>query len=206
MRYEYFQKLFDGWQEGSTAEVQMTDTESGTFDHFLTYAQCGRVDEDLDLDGLVKLLHMGDKYCLRDLISSCLLHTLCILENPLRLKSEPCEALAALLIFADGARESCPTLRRKVMEALLCSRGDALKSEVFLSTMAKRSVETLAELITPVAPDRDSTEMMLRPQKWRKTEQKLRSALWSEKPEADFPAWTTQPPPDALGRVEGTEC
>merc|ERR1719161_888775 len=85
-RYEYFQKLFERWQEGASAEVNIVDTDPGAFDHFLTFVHSGMVGSNLGLNTLVTLLSLGDKYLMQDLVASSLFRTLCILDDEDRMK------------------------------------------------------------------------------------------------------------------------
>merc|ERR1712176_1496707 len=93
-RYEYFQKLLGQWQEGASAEVTVTDIDLDVFEHFLTYIYNGTVDGQLELATLVKLFSLANKYLMYDLVASCLLRILDILQDGKRMKQSGVGAFA----------------------------------------------------------------------------------------------------------------
>jgi len=185
-RYEYFQKLFGQWQEGTSAEVHITDMDSDGFDHFLAYVHSGMLDCFLELPTLVKLLTLGDKYLMQDLIAWSLLQTLRILENEDCMRQQAVKTLADLLTFASTSTASCPTLQTKVIESILCTRGEVVKDPDFLARVSGKSVESLALLLTPLAPiDASGFEL---PRKRRKTQARIQDSLWRRSSER--PRWS----------------
>jgi len=192
-RFEHFRKMFERWKEGSSGEVTISDTDAETFNHFLHYAQSGKVEQSLDIPSLVKLLHLGNKYFLYDLLACCLLPTLCLLDDIERMKTQSPAALAELLLFADVAETACPMLKQKVVESILRFRGDAVKDRDFLASVAAGSIETLAELVAPVAPIRDEAGIFDRPQKWRKIEEAMMAKVWcGTRTSSAIPCWSTR--------------
>ncbi|CAE7289635.1 unnamed protein product, partial [Symbiodinium necroappetens] len=135
MRFEYFRKMFEAWSERASAKVDMLDTDVATFDHFMQYAYCGRISDDLNLAMLTCLLRFANKYLLPDLAARTL-------EDAHCMKRQSSATLAELLLLADEA-----------MHSILCFRGDVLKDASFLATVTSRSSAMLAQLLAPVAPN-----------------------------------------------------
>ena len=67
MRFEYFSKLFEGWQEGASSEVRVVDVDLAAFDQFLLYAQCGKLQDNLDLHMLVRMMRLGNWVAVKDI-------------------------------------------------------------------------------------------------------------------------------------------
>ena len=97
--YEYLQKLFGQWQEGASAEVVITDIDPSAFDHFLTYVHNGTVDCQLELEALVELISLANKYLMHDLVASCLLCILSILQDADRMKQQKIELALRVLAW-----------------------------------------------------------------------------------------------------------
>ena len=72
MRFEYFQKALESWQESASAEIIVTDATTETFDLFLAYLHSGEVDSTLGLEGLLGLFELGNKYLLSHLVAICM--------------------------------------------------------------------------------------------------------------------------------------
>ncbi|CAE7359300.1 RE1 [Symbiodinium sp. CCMP2592] len=177
MRFEYFRKLFEAWSEGASAKVDMLDTDVATFDHFMQYAQCGRIQDDLDLAMLTCLLRFANKYLLPDLAARCLSPILCILEDVYDMKTQSSTTVAELLLLADEAAVACPTLKAKVMHSILSFRGDLLTDASFLATVASRSSAMLAQLLAPVAPNHALSPPEKRRRKAEKVQRDLSALL-----------------------------
>merc|ERR1712060_517306 len=152
---EYFQKLLGQWQEGEAAEVTVADVDVDVFDHFLAYVHNGTVEYRLELEALVKLISLAEKYLMNDLVASCFLRIISILQDGCRMKKQCGGALAELLAFADKAFACCPTMMRKLIDAVLHHRGDGIKDEAFLEHLASSSAKALSLLLAPLAPKHD---------------------------------------------------
>ena len=72
LRFEYFQKALENWQEGASAEVVVTDATTQTFDLLLRYFHTGSLDSELTLESLVALLELSNKYLLSHLMALCM--------------------------------------------------------------------------------------------------------------------------------------
>lgn len=72
MRFEYFQKALERWQESASAQIIVTDATTETFDLFLAYLHSGEVDSTLGLEGLLGLFELGNKYLLSHLVAICM--------------------------------------------------------------------------------------------------------------------------------------
>jgi len=188
-RYEYFQKLLGEWQEGASAEVTITDTDPDVFDQLLAYIHTGIVDCRLELVALVRLITLANKYLMHDLVASCLLRILGILEDKERMQRQEASALAETLAFSDNASTSCPTLLRKTIDAVLTHRGDVIKDQEFLTGLSNSSAKALSSLLAPLAPTHDQWECVgIR--KRRKIVQDMNSSLWHKALDAsEMPRW-----------------
>lgn len=71
-RFEYFQKALGNWQERASGEIVVTDASTQTFDQFLRYLYTGDVDGELDVEGLLGLLNLANKYLLPHLVALCM--------------------------------------------------------------------------------------------------------------------------------------
>lgn len=188
-RYEYFQKLLGQWQEGASAEVTITDISLDVFDHFLTYIHSGTVGGQLELDVLVQLVSLANKYLMQDLVASCLLPILSILQDGDRMKRQEQGALADMLALSDKASACFPTMMRKLIDAVLHHRGELIKDAVFLEHLARSSAKALSLLLAPLAP-RDDSDGRYGMRKRRKTVLDMQSAVWHGESEAsDTTAW-----------------
>merc|ERR1712060_149804 len=83
---EYFQKLLGQWQEGEAAEVTVADVDVDVFENFLAYVHNGTVEYRLELEALVKLISLAEKYLMNDLVASCFLRIISILQDGCRMK------------------------------------------------------------------------------------------------------------------------
>ncbi|CAE7672506.1 unnamed protein product [Symbiodinium sp. CCMP2456] len=153
MHFEYFSKLFKGWREGASAEVCMNDIDPDAFDHFLKYAQSGKLDSNLELQMLMKLIRFGNKCILPDFLSRCLVLVLRILDEPRQMREKSPTTLAELLLLADDAAISCPTLKMKVIDSILCFRSDVLKDPQFLSKVVAQDSSLLATMLSLVVSE-----------------------------------------------------
>lgn len=72
MRFEYFQKALERWQESASSQIIVTDATTETFDLFLAYLHSGEVDSTLGLEGLLGLFELGNKYLLSHLVAICM--------------------------------------------------------------------------------------------------------------------------------------
>lgn len=188
-RYEYFQKLLGQWEEGSSAEVTITDIDSDVFGHFLTYIHNGTVKSQLELDALAKLIALANKYLMYDLVASCLVGILSILQDPERMKRQDASALADMLAFSDNASMCCPTLMRKLIAAVLSYRGDVIKDQEFLKRLSRASAKALSSLMAPLAPQ-EFTMHVCGARKRRKAVLNIESSLWHYwGDESESPEW-----------------
>lgn len=185
-RFEYFGKQFEAWSERASAKVDMLDTDVATFDHFLQYAYCGQISDDLSLTMLICLLRFANKYLLPDLAARCLPPVLCILEHVTLVKKQSSTTLAELLLLADEAAVACPTLKAKAMHSILSFRGDVLKDASFLAAITSRSSAMLAQLLAPLAPDHEFSP----PEKRRRQAEKVQNDLSALLPTC--PSWGSE--------------
>eukprot|EP00933_Yihiella_yeosuensis_P030880 TRINITY_DN24434_c0_g1_i1.p1 TRINITY_DN24434_c0_g1~~TRINITY_DN24434_c0_g1_i1.p1 ORF type:complete len:688 (-),score=84.06 TRINITY_DN24434_c0_g1_i1:140-1972(-) len=149
-RYEYFEKLFQQWQEGATAEVEIMDIEPDTFDHLLFYVHTGTVGCELELAALTKLLIAANKYIMEDLVACSLLRILGILAKHVRMRGQQVEAFADLLAFSDVVVEHFPLLQKKLIESILAYRKEIMVDPEFLKRVTGKSPKALAALLEPV--------------------------------------------------------
>jgi hypothetical protein len=127
---------------------------------------------------------------MHDLVASSLLRTLHVLDDEDVMKRQDVLALADLLIFADSASTSCPTLKRKVIESILCSRGEVVKDTDFLARVSLKSAAALASLLAPLAPLDELGFGLTR--KRRKTVSKMQHSLWGHVRKAiEAPIWSS---------------
>lgn len=189
-RYEYFQKLLGQWQEGASAEVNVTDISLDVFDHFLTYIHTGTVDCQLELVALVRLITLANKYLMDDLVASCLLHILSILQDPERMSRQETSALAEMLAFSDNASMCCPTMMKKLIDAVLSHRGDVIKDQEFLKQLSNSSARALSLLLAPLAPPRHHDMGRFGMRKRQKVVREMQRSLWHGEHEAsEAPRW-----------------
>jgi len=71
-RFEYFQKALGNWQERASGEIVVTDASTQTFDQFIRYLYTGDVDGEMDVEGLLGLLNLANKYLLPHLVALCM--------------------------------------------------------------------------------------------------------------------------------------
>jgi len=187
--YEYFQKLFGQWQEGASAEVTITDMDHDTFDHFLTYIHNGALDFQLELLALARLITLANKYIMHDLVATCLLRILSIVQDSERMKRQEVSALAELLAFSDNAYMCCPALMRKLIDAVLSHRGDVIKNQEFLKQLSDSSAKALSLLLAPLAP-KENDMGMIGASKRRKVILDIQRSVWQSTPESsEVPRW-----------------
>eukprot|EP00933_Yihiella_yeosuensis_P052377 TRINITY_DN50436_c0_g1_i1.p1 TRINITY_DN50436_c0_g1~~TRINITY_DN50436_c0_g1_i1.p1 ORF type:complete len:297 (-),score=42.19 TRINITY_DN50436_c0_g1_i1:149-934(-) len=149
-RYPYFQKLFEQWQEGASAKVEITDIEPNIFEHLLSYVHTAVVDCDIGLAMLTKLLVAANKYMMEDLAACSLLRILEILSNRDSMLSQEAEAFADLLAFSEIAVQYGPTLQKKVIFAILVYRKGVISHPEFLKCVQDKCPTVLPTLLAPV--------------------------------------------------------
>merc|ERR1712217_770194 len=126
---------------------------------------------------------------MHDLVASCLLRILRVLQDGDRMRQQKVDALAEMLAFSDNASTCCPTMMRKLIDAVLHHRGDLIKDAAFLEHLARSSAKALSLLLAPLAPSTDSCGRFGM-RKRRKIVLGMQNAVWHRAPEAsESPAW-----------------
>lgn len=180
-RYAYFKSLFTGWQEGTTGEVAISDTDPKAFDCMLQYLFTGDLSCKLDLGLLVHVLVLANKYLMADLLALVSLRIVDIITDGKKMKHQGILPLAELLGFSEVAQRSCPTLQKKIICAILRHRIQVVEDPSFLEVVVAGSAVALAKLLRQVKK-KTPCRMF---QKRRKFDEGLFS-LDSEQP---VPAW-----------------
>eukprot|EP00929_Paragymnodinium_shiwhaense_P061663 TRINITY_DN30824_c0_g1_i1.p1 TRINITY_DN30824_c0_g1~~TRINITY_DN30824_c0_g1_i1.p1 ORF type:complete len:717 (-),score=63.25 TRINITY_DN30824_c0_g1_i1:343-2493(-) len=150
-RYEYFEKLFERWQEGSSTQVEVTDVDAETFDALLGYVLSGHIGDCTELKRLSKILAAANKYMMTDLIAVVLLHACDILQCEEKMEKQEMLALAELLLLTEPGGLHRHAFRKKLLESILKFRLDCITDITFL----RKAGDSVAELLEPIRRDHE---------------------------------------------------
>jgi len=186
MRFEYFQKALERWQESASSEIIVTDATTETFDLFLAYLHSGEVDSTLGLEGLLGLFELGNKYLLSHLVAICMAQILRHVADGSVLQSQKASLMADLLIA--GERCSCAPFKFKIVDVIACARPELTHDSEFLSRVSSRSVNILATLLSCMQPP----AYRYNTRKRRKIQSSYQDNLWKgTQGKAAAPQWST---------------
>jgi len=188
MRFEYFQKALERWQESASSQIIVTDATTETFDLFLAYLHSGEVDSTLGLEGLLGLFELGNKYLLSHLVAICMAQILRHLADRRVLQSQTASLMADLLI----AGEHCPyaPFKFKIVDVIVCGRPELTHDSQFLSRVSSRAVNILATLLSCLLPAASTYRYSSR--KRRKIQSSYQDHLWKgTQGKAAAPQWST---------------
>merc|ERR1712039_537124 len=99
------------------------------------------------------------------------------------MKRQEVRALADILAFSDNASMCCPTMMRKLIDAILTHRGDVIKDQEFLKHLSHSSAKALSFLLAPLAPPHGEVGRFGM-RKRRKVVLDMQRSLWYNAPQA----------------------
>eukprot|EP00434_Breviolum_minutum_P020893 symbB.v1.2.018430.t1/scaffold1470.1/size116919/13 len=188
MRFEYFQKALERWQESASSEIIVTDATTETFDLFLAYLHSGEVVSTRGLQGLLGLFELGNKYLLSHLVAICMAQILRHVADRRALESQKASLMADLLIAGESC--SCAPFKFKIVDVIACAKPELTYDSEFLSRVSSRSVNILATLLSCMQPEASTYRYSSR--KRRKIQSSYQDNLWNgTQGKAAAPLWST---------------
>lgn len=135
---DVFAKMFESdMLEKKTGRVEIVDVDPAIFKLFLRFIYCGKLDRS-DINELLELILIADKYSVRSLVSFCGYR----ISNNLNVNN-----VIDVFITADRVKEEC--LKNNCMDFIIKNKDEVVGTENF-KNMVKTNLDLFVELFSRI--------------------------------------------------------